>query len=82
MKRCCLFPRSLTYRTVRRPSWTVRYKRCANCGSTSKTIQRGFTDERVWWNRDELLLDGADKCERVAIIERVVSHSEAGGSGT
>lgn len=58
MTACCLFPRPLIYRTIRGPVWTRRYRRCANCGGTSKTIQRGFVDERNWWNRDELLLDG------------------------
>lgn len=77
MNACCDSPRPLTYRTVRRPSWTVRYKRCANCGACSKTVQRGFVDERNWLERPLSLLDGADKCERVAIMERVVSHSQA-----
>lgn len=55
---CCLFPRPLVYRTIRGPVWTRRYRRCANCGSTSKTIQRGFVDERNWLERDDSLLDG------------------------
>lgn len=79
---CCSDPRPLTYRTIRGPVWTTRYKRCANCGTCSKTVQRGFTDARNWLERPLSLLDGADKCERVAIMERVVSiHSEAGIEG-
>lgn len=54
----------LVYRTVRHPAWTVRYRRCRHCGQCSKSIQRGFTDQRNWFDRpirlpdDLILTDG------------------------
>jgi hypothetical protein len=42
------FHRWLVYRTVRRPRWTIRYKRCSLCSETSKTVQVGFVDARQW----------------------------------
>ena len=65
--RCCSNPRPLVYRTRRTPRWTIRYRRCALCGSTSKTIQAGFVDARNWIDRD-LLLDRQDSMQDVAIM--------------
>jgi hypothetical protein len=47
--RCCEDAHPLVYRTIRRPRWTVRYRRCRACGATSKTVSAGeFVDERRW----------------------------------
>lgn len=70
---CCSDPKLLVYKTVRRPSWTVRYKRCANCGTCSKTIQRGFIDERNWLERGDSLPDGHPIFNGDAIIKHVES---------
>lgn len=75
---CCLFPRPLIYRTIRGPVWTRRYRRCANCGTTSKTIQKGFIDERNWLERGDSLLDGHPIFNDDAIIERVESVTSTG----
>ena len=59
----------LVYRTVRRPAWTIRYRRCRHCGECSKTIQRGFIDGRSWFDRPVALPDGRDNDAAVAIID-------------
>lgn len=78
MNACCDSPRPLTYRTIRGPVWTTRYKRCANCGTCSKTVQRGFIDGRNWLERGDSLPDGADSEQVNAIMTGVesVSHRQ------
>jgi hypothetical protein len=58
----------LIYRTVRRPAWTVRYRRCSNCGATSKSIAKVFIDQRNWLERGDLLPDRRDTDSQIAII--------------
>jgi hypothetical protein len=68
MNRCCSDPRPLIYRTIRGARFTVRYRRCRHCGECSKSIQRGFTDGRSWFDRGDSLLDDADSGRDVAIM--------------
>jgi hypothetical protein len=58
----------LIYRTVRRPAWTVRYRRCRHCGQCSKSIARGFTDGRSWFDRGDSLPDRRDSGSDDAIM--------------
>lgn len=69
MNRCCSDPKPLVYKTRRSTTWVTRYRRCANCGSTSKSIARGFTDGRSWFDRGDSLLDDADSGRDVAIMD-------------
>jgi len=65
----------LVYRTVRRPAWTVRYRRCRHCGECSKSIQRGFEDARSWFDRPIRLPDDRDTDSQIAIIELTQWHN-------
>jgi hypothetical protein len=72
---CCGDPKPLVYRTVRGSRFTVRYRRCRHCGQCSKTIQRGFTDARTWFDRPVALPDDADSGRDDAIIELTQWHN-------
>lgn len=65
---CCSDPKPLIYKTRRSPSWVTRYRRCANCGATSKSIAKGFIDQRNWLERPVALPDRRDNDSAVAII--------------
>ena len=62
---CCGDPKPLIYKTRRSPSWVTRYRRCANCGSTSKSIAKVFIDQRNWLER---VPDRRDSGSDVAIM--------------
>jgi hypothetical protein len=65
---CCGDPKPLVYKTRRSPSWVTRYRRCRHCGECSKTIQRGFTDGRSWFDRGDSLPDRRDSGRDDAIM--------------
>jgi hypothetical protein len=66
----------LIYRTVRRPAWTVRYRRCRHCGACSKSIQRGFEDARTWWDRKQPLPDATTNFSEDEILSAEDSITE------
>ena len=68
----------LVYRTVRHPAWTVRYRRCRHCGECSKSIQRGFTDQRNWLDRPVALPDDRDTDSQITIMANGDSQKTGG----
>ena len=75
MNRCCSDPKPLVYRTIRGARFTVRYRRCSNCGATSKSIAKVFIDQRNWLERGDSLPDRRDNDSAVAIIELTQWHN-------
>jgi hypothetical protein len=65
---CCGDPKPLVYKTRRSPCWVTRYRRCANCGATSKSIAKVFIDQRNWFDRGDSLPDRRDSGSDVAIM--------------
>jgi hypothetical protein len=53
----------LIYRTVRRPAWTVRYR-------------RGFEDARTWWDRKQPLPDATTNFSEDEILSAEDSITE------